>query len=128
MFDVWFDGESVEPVVMQQLETKLQEAFKVPATQAAVLINGKSHRIKRGCSADEAQKLSEQFTSWGAKVRIEAIQHPGRSSTSYEVSSTSTALPISSLTLAAAGETIPTQPRDTIPPLVSTDHLQLEDH
>ena len=57
MFDVWFDGESVEPVVMQRLVTKLQEAFKVPATQAAMLINGKSHRIKRGCSADEAQKL-----------------------------------------------------------------------
>lgn len=128
MFDVWFDGESVESVVMQQLETKLQEAFKVPATQAAVLINGKSHRIKRGCSADEAQKLSEQFASWGAKVRIEAIEHSGRSSPSDEVSSTSIALPISSLTLAAAGETIPTQPRDTTPPLVSTDHLQLEDH
>ena len=31
MFDVWFDGESVEPVVMQQLETKLQEAFNLPA-------------------------------------------------------------------------------------------------
>ena len=78
MFDVWFDGESVEPVVMQRLVTKLQEAFKVPATQAAVLVNGKSHRIKRGCSAEEAQKLSEQFASWGAKVRIEAIEHPGR--------------------------------------------------
>ena len=128
MFDVWFDGESVEPVVMQRLVTKLQEAFKVPATQAAVLVNGKSHRIKRGCSAEEAQKLSEQFASWGAKVRFEAIEHSGRSSTSDEVSSTSIALPISSLTLAAAGETIPTQPQDTTPPLVSTDHLQLEDH
>jgi len=31
MFDVWFDGESVESVVMQQLETKLQEAFNLPA-------------------------------------------------------------------------------------------------
>lgn len=128
MFDVWFDGESVELVVMQRLVTKLQEAFKVPATQAAVLVNGKSHRIKRGCSAEEAQKLSEQFASWGAKVRIEAIEHPVESSTSDEVPSPSTALPISSLTLAAAGETIPTQPRDTTPPLVSTDHLQLEDH
>ena len=33
MFDVWFDGESVESVVMQQLETKLQEAFNLPATK-----------------------------------------------------------------------------------------------
>jgi len=74
MFDVWFDGESVEPVVMQHLGTKLQEAFNLPASQAAVLVNGKSHRIKRGCTADEAQKLSDQFASWGAKVRIEAIE------------------------------------------------------
>ena len=32
MFDVWFDGESVESVVMQYLETKLQEALNLPAT------------------------------------------------------------------------------------------------
>ena len=128
MFDVWFDGESVESVVMQQLETKLQEAFNLPATQAAVLINGKSHRIKRGCTADEAQKLSDQFASWGANVRIETIEHAVGSSTLGQAPSSNTASSTSSLTLAAAGESIPTQPRDMTPPLVSTDHLQLEDH
>ena len=127
MFDVWFDGESVESVVMQQLETKLQEAFNLPATQSAVLVNGKSHRIKRSCSADEAQKLSDQFASWGANVRIEAIEHAVGSSTPGEVPSPNTGSSTSSLTLAAAGETIPTQPRDMTPPSVSTDHLQLED-
>jgi hypothetical protein len=128
MFDVWFDGESVEPVVMQQLETKLQEAFNLPANQAAVLVNGKSHRIKRGCTADEAQKLSDQFASWGAKVLIEAIEHGVGSSAPGEEPSPNTVSSTSSLTLAAAGETIPTQPRDMTPPSVSTDHLQLEDH
>ena len=128
MFDVWFDGESVEPIVMQQLETKLREAFNLPASQAAVLVNGKSHRIKRSCSADEAQRLSDQFTSWGAKVRIEAIEHAVESSTTDEIPSPNPASSISSLSLAAAGETIPTQPRDMTPPSVSTDHLQLEDH
>ena len=59
---------------MQQLEPRLQEALKLPANQAIVLINGKSHCIKRGSSADEAQKLADQFGSWGAKVRIEAIE------------------------------------------------------
>ena len=127
MFDVWFDGESVEPVVMQHLGTKLHEAFNLPASQAAVLVNGKSHRIKRGCTADEAQKLSDQFASWGANVRIEAIEHAVGSSTPGEVPSPNTGSSTSSLTLAAAGETIPTQPRDMTPPSVSTDHLQLED-
>jgi len=67
MFDVWFDGESMEPVVMQHLETKLQEALNLPATQTAVLVNGKSHRIKRGCTADEAQKLSAPICLLGRK-------------------------------------------------------------
>ncbi len=127
MLNVWFDGESVEPVVMQQLETKLQEAFNLPAAKAAVLVNGKSHRIKRGCTGDEAQKLSDQFASWGVKVRIEAIEHAVGSSAPGEVPSPNTASSTGSFTLAAAGEIIPTQPRDTTPPLVSTDHLQLED-
>ena len=128
MFDVWFDGESMEPVVMQHLETKLQEAFNLPATQAAVLVNGKSHRIKRDCTADEAQKLSDQFASWGANVRIKAIEHAVGSSTPGQAPSSNTASSTNSLTLAAAGETIPTQPRDMTPPSVSTDHLQLEDY
>ncbi|HCG95506.1 MAG TPA: hypothetical protein DEX20_07785, partial [Halieaceae bacterium] len=99
-----------------RLETKLQDAFNLPATQAAVLVNGKSHRIKRSCSADEAQKLSDQFTSWGAKVRIEAIEHAVVSSTSDEIASPNPASSTSSLSLAAAGETIPTRPRDMTPP------------
>ena len=127
MFDVWFDGESVEPVVIQQLEKKLREAFNLPATQAAVLVNGKSHRIKRGCTAEEAQKLADQFASWGAEVRIEAVEELAEPASTNETPSPDTSVPVNSLTLAAAGETIPTQPRDMTPPSVSTDHLQLED-
>ena len=127
MFDVWFDGESVEPVVMQQDEIKRQEAFNLPANQASVLVNGKSHRIKRGCTGDEAQKLADQFASWGAKVRIEAIDDSAVLASDNETPSPNTCVPVNSLTLAAAGETIPTQPRDMTPPSVSTDHLQLEE-
>ena len=58
MFDVWFDGESVEPAVMQQVEIKLQEAFNLPANQASVLVNGKSHRIKRGWHSRIVDRLN----------------------------------------------------------------------
>ena len=126
MFDVWFDGESVEPKVMQSLEVKLQEAFNLPSTQASVLVNGKSHRIKRGCTADEAKTLADQFASWGAAVRIESVDQTSALQQKATPSS-GAAAPTRSLTLAAAGETIPTQPRDMTPPSVSTDHLQLED-
>jgi len=127
MFDVWFDGESVEPVVMQRVETKLQEAFNLPPNQASVLVNGKSHRIKRGCTADEAKKLAAQFDSWGVDVRIETVSSQAAADPKDETPSYPSN-PVSSLTLAAAGETIPTKPRDMTPPTVSTDHLQLEEH
>ena len=127
MFDVWFDGESVEPVVMQRVETKLQEAFNLPPNQASVLVNGKSHRIKRGCTADEAKKLAAKFASWGADVRIETVSSQAAADPKDETPSYPSN-PVSSLTLAAAGETIPTKPRDMTPPTVSTDHLQLEEH
>ena len=70
MFDVWFDGARVEPDVMRRSETKLQEPFNLTPAQASILVNGKSHRIKRGYSADEAQQLAAQFACWGAETRI----------------------------------------------------------
>ena len=127
MFDVWFDGESVDMAVMQRLEEKLQEAFNLPPNQAFVLVNGKSHRIKRGCSSDEAQKLADQFASWGVDVRIEAVSDVTETLSKQAGEPSAAKSAVSSFTLAAAGETIPTQPRDMTPPSVSTDHLQLED-
>lgn len=124
MFDVWFDGARVEPDVMRRLETKLQEAFNLPPAQASILVNGKSHRIKRDCSANEAQQLAAQFASWGAETRIEAINPTAEP----HVAPPATSQPAASFTLAAVGATVPTQPRDTTAPPVTTDHLQLERH
>lgn len=128
MFDVWFDGARVEPDVMRRLETKLQEAFNLPPAQASILVNGKSHRIKRGCSADEAQQLAAQFASWGAETRIEAFNATAEPQSEGDDAPPATSQPAASLTLAAVGATIPTQPRDTTAPPVTTDHLQLESH
>ena len=68
MLDVWFNGKAVELVVLQQLETKLEGAFNLPAIQAAVLVNGKSDLIKCGSRTDDSQKLADQFASWSEKV------------------------------------------------------------
>ena len=109
---------------MRRLETKLQEAFNLPPAQASILVNGKSHRIKRDCSANEAQQLAAQFASWGAETRIGAINPTAEP----PVAPPATSQPAVSFTLAAVGATIPTQPRDTTAPPVTTDHLQLERH
>ena len=128
MFDVWFDGARVKPDVMGRLETKLQEAFNLPPAQASILVNGKSHRIKRDCSADEAQQLTAQFASWGAETRIEAITPTAEPKSEGDAAPPATSQPPASFTLAAVGATIPTQPRDITAPPVTTDHLQLESH
>ena len=128
MFDVWFDGARVGPDVMRRLETKPQEAFNLPPAQASILVNGKSHRIKRGCSADEAQQLAAQFASWGAETRIEAINATAEPQSEGDVAPPATSQSAASFTLAAVGATIPTQPRYTTVPPVTTDHLQLKSH
>ena len=128
MFDVWFDGARVEPDVMRRSETKLQEPFNLTPAQASILVNGKSHRIKRGCSADEAQQLATQFASWGAETRIEAITPTAEPKSEGDAAPPATSQPPASFTLAAVGATIPTQPRDITAPPVTTDHLQLESH
>jgi len=128
MFDVWFDGARVEPDVMRRSETKLQEPFNLTPAQASILGNGKSHRIKRGYSADEAQQLAAQFACWGAETRIEAINATAEPQSADDAAPPATSQPAASFTLAAVGATIPTQPRDTTAPPVTTDHLQLESH
>ena len=128
MFDVWFDGARVEPDVMRRSETKLQEPFNLTPAQASILVNGKSHRIKRGCSADEAQQLAAQFACWGAETRIEAINPTAEPQSADDAAPPATSQPAASFTLAAVVATIPTQPRDTTAPPVTTDHLQLESH
>ena len=128
MFDVWFDGARVEPDVMRRSETKLQEPFNLTPAQASILVNGKSHRIKRGCSADEAQQLAAQFACWGAETRIEAITPTAEPKSEGDAAPPATSQPPASFTLAAVGATIPTQPRDITAPPVTTDHLQLESH
>jgi hypothetical protein len=128
MFDVRFDGARVEPDVMRRSETKLQEPFNLPPAQASILVNGKSHRIKRGCSADEAQQLAAQFACWGAETRIEAINTTAEPQSADDAAPPAKSQPAVSFTLAAVGATIPTQPRDTTAPPVTTDHLQLESH
>ncbi len=128
MFDVWFDGARVEPDVMRRSETKLQEPFNLTPAQASILVNGKSHRMERGYSADEAQQLAAQFACWGAETRIEAINPTAEPQSADDAAPPATSQPAASFTLAAVGATIPTQPRDTTAPPVTTDHLQLESH
>ena len=71
--DIWLDSAHYERDVLEVLRDNLMQVFNLPANQADVLINGNSHRIKRSCTAEEAEKLMKQFMSWGIDLRVEVI-------------------------------------------------------
>jgi len=126
--DIWLDSAQYDGETLATLRENLVQAFNLPASQAAVLINGNSHRIKRSCTIEEAEKLVQQFGAWGIDLRVEVIP-PG------DVDSLNTCAPSkketaqistrSTLSLAPHGETIPNLSRDKTTPNVVTDHLHL---
>ncbi|MDA8754448.1 hypothetical protein N9X48_01900 [Luminiphilus sp.] len=123
--DVWLDGKTLSEAQLSTLKANLQQSFKLSETQARLLVNGRSHRIKRSCTEKAASQLVYQFKSWGIPLRVENRVSPANQQTAPEPSLKGS--PATPFTLARAGERIPTQPAITEPVKVSTDHLQLLD-
>jgi len=128
--DIWLDSAQYDGETLATLRENLVKAFNLPASQAAVLINGNSHRIKRSCTIEEAEKLVQQFGAWGIDLRVEVVptgevgslnaSAPSKKETG-QISTTAT------LSLAPQGETTPNLLPGKTPPNVMTDHLHLRD-
>ncbi len=126
--DIWLDSAQYDGETLAALRDNLVEAFNLPANQAAVLINGNSHRIKRSCTIEEAEKLIKQFAAWGIDLRVEVIAAENLDSMNRSKSNTKPVKQApsgSTLSLAPHGDTIPNLLRDKTPPNVDTDHLHL---
>ena len=128
--DIWLDSAQYDGETLATLRENLVQAFNLPVSQAAVLINGNSHRIKRSCTIEEAEKLVQQFGAWGIDLRVEVI--PTREVGSLNASApskkeTEQISTSATFSLAPQGETIPNLLRDKTPPNVMTDHLHLRD-
>jgi hypothetical protein len=123
--DVWLDGKALSEAQLNTLKVNLQQSFKLSETQARLLVNGRSHRIKRRCTEKEASQLVKQFETWGIPLRVEQRDVLTSQQTTSEPSLNGS--PTTPFTLARAGERIPTQATTTEPVKVSTDHLQLLD-
>ena len=124
--DIWLDSDRYDRKIRAELRDKLVQTFNLPTHQADVLINGHSHRIKRACSPEEAEKLSQQFSSWGVDLRIETIANSQEASSGSKPGPGSEDLETDSkFTLAPHGDSIPNLARDKTPPNVTTDHLHL---
>ena len=126
--DIWLDSAQYDGETLEALRENLMQAFNLPANQAAVLINGNSHRIKRSSTIEEAETLVKQFAAWGIDLRVEVISAENLYSMNRSTSNTKTVkqAPLrSTLSLAPHGDTIPNLWRDKTPPNVVTDHLHL---
>ena len=126
--DIWLDSAQYDGETLEALRDNLIQAFNLPANQAALLVNGNSHRIKRSCTIEEAEKLIKQFAAWDIDLRVEVIAAENLDSMNRSTSNTKTVkqAPLhSKLSLAPHGDTIPNIARDKTPPNVDTDHLHL---
>ena len=126
--DIWLDSAQYDGETLKALRENLMQAFNLPANQAAVLINGNSHRIKRSCTIEEAEKLIKQFAAWGIDLRVEVIAAEQLDSINRSTANTKMVTQLradATLSLAPHGDTIPNLLRDKTPPNVVTDHLHL---
>lgn len=123
--DVWLDGKALSEAQLSTLKVNLQQSFKLSLTQALLLVNGRSHRIKRSCTEKDASQLVSQFERWGIPLRVEPSDVLTDQQTVSEPSLKGSPAP--PFTLARAGARIPTQAAMTESVKVSTDHLQLLD-
>ena len=123
--DVWLDGKALSEAQLSTLKVNLQQSFKLSLTQALLLVNGRSHHIKRSCTEKEASQLVSPFETWGIPLRVEYRNVLTNPQTALEPSLEGAPAP--PFTLARAGERIPMQAVMTEPVKVSTDHLQLLD-
>ena len=121
--DVWLDSAGYDDELRNELKNQLATVFNLPISQAEVLTNGQPHRIKRACSTKEAQRLLEQFSSWGIRLRVETAE----SSIAPSEGMSQTAKGDATFTLAPPGDSIPNLLRNKTPPDVRTDHLHLLD-
>ena len=98
-----YDGET-----LATLRENLVQAFNLPANQAAVLVNGNSHRIKRSCTIEEAEKLIKQFAAWGIDLRVEVIAAENLDSSNKSAAHTKTVTQVlTDATLSLAPHGIP---------------------
>ena len=126
--DIWLDSAQYDGETLEALRDNLIQAFNLPANQAAVLVNGNSHRIKRSCTIEEAEKLIKQFAAWDIDLRVEVIGAENLDSSNKSAAHTKTVTQVpanATLSLAPHGDTIPNLLRDKTPPNVVTDHLHL---
>ena len=123
--DVWLDGKALSETQLGTLKVNLQQSFKLSETQARLLVNERSHRIKRSRNEKEASQLVKQFETWGIPLRVEQRDVLTNQQTALEPSLNGS--PTTPFTLARAGERISTQATTTDPVKVSTNHLQLLD-
>lgn len=132
-FDVWFDGKLAAGTDATAVCQELMNVFGINESQALTLLNGNSHRIKKGCDQAMADRLLQQFQTFGAQLRLESVDKGLSIAASGSLllegfeSPPPPSVPTPEWELAPAGDIIPgLDLMQDIPP-INTDHLTVLD-
>ncbi len=132
-YDIIISGKLLDNVSSDQAVERLAALFKMPAEQAAKLVDGKPHRIKKGVDEAIARKFKAALTQSGlhtiVKASVAAAPEPtARQSAPADVPSppktnTPTSSPIELAPAAANKE--PAEAQTSAPPAPDTSHIDL---
>ncbi len=143
-FDIFLSGELEAGSSKETVAAAFAQQFSVKTETALSLLDGKRHRIKSNCSKDEALRYRQALAKIGAKIVIARCDESVTSDEPNNATSNDPMLaPLGSLlvtpsesidatvavpdlSIADAGEVIPTLVRDVTPVNPDTSHLELE--
>lgn len=75
-YDIIISGKLLEAVSREQAVEHLARLFKMPLEQAAKLVDGKPHRIKKDVDEATARKFKAALTQAGLQTLVRASQEP----------------------------------------------------
>ncbi|HCS25916.1 MAG TPA: hypothetical protein DIW43_00585 [Spongiibacteraceae bacterium] len=73
-YDIIISGKLLESVSPEQAVERLAKLFKMPVEQAARLVDGKAHRIKKGVDEATARKFKAVLTQAGLHTLVRASE------------------------------------------------------
>lgn len=79
-YDIIISGKLLEAVSREQAAERLAKLFKMPLEQAAKLVDGKAHRIKKDVDEATARKFKAALTQAGLQTVARACEPPASTS------------------------------------------------
>ncbi len=132
-YDIIISGKLLDNVSSDQAVERLAALFKMPAEQAAKLVDGKPHRIKKGVDEAIARKFKAALTQSGLHTIVKASVATGAEPATIQSAAANAPNPLKDaaasspieLAPAAATSQKPAETQAGEPPAPDTSHIDL---